>query len=404
MKKYKVLIATPFLSDKPIRGYEAIALSILNDVLEGGHQVDLISFCSDGDRKFNSNLFEKRINKLMLINISKFQRVVNLFKSLFSGDSIQISYFKGSLSAESNIFNYVRSEEYDLMFSLTIRTARFLIGHNFDAYKVLHLIDPHIINYTKSIEWENSFMKLIYKYDYSKLYKFEKKVLQDFHLRTLISDEDINDMSLIYGLNFEKLSYGSSKEFGNRNFLDFNKRDKDMLVITGNMSYKPNVVGIEWFCTYVFPLLLEHYPSIKLYLIGSNPSKRLKKLENENIIITGFVENLTHFLSKSFASICPVKHRIGVQTKILEAFSQQLPVISTSNSNSGINALNFKEILIADNPAEFLLQYQYLLDQNNWETIAKNSYNLFQNRFNLKLNVHNNNLEIFDRIEAREVC
>ncbi len=404
MKKYKVLIATPFLSDKPIRGYEAIALAILNDIVEGGHQVDLISFCSDGDRMFNSNLFEKRINKLMLINISKFQRVFNLFKSLFSGDSIQISYFKGSLSAERNICNYIRSEEYDLMFSLTIRTARFLIGHNLDAYKVVHLIDPHIINYTKSIEWENSFMKLIYKYDYSKLYKFEKKVLQDFHLRTLISDEDINDMSLIYGLNFEKLSYGSSKEFRNRNFLDFNKRDKDMLVITGNMSYKPNVVGIEWFCTSVFPLLLEHYPSIKLYLIGSNPSKRLKKLENENIIITGFVENLTHFLSKSFASICPVKHRIGVQTKILEAFSQQLPVISTSNSNSGINALNFKEILIADDPEEFLFQYQYLLEQSNWERIAKNSYNIFENRFNLRLNVHNSNLEIFDRIEAREVC
>ena len=404
MKKYKVLIATPFLSDKPIRGYETIALSILNDLVEGGHQVDLISFCSDEERKFNTNLFGKQINKLMLINVSKFQRIFNLFKGFFIGDSFQISYFKGSASDESKVLNYIRSEEYDLMYSLTIRTARFLIGHNFDAYKVIHLIDPHIINYSKSIEWENIFMKLIYHYDYSKLYKFEKKVLQDFHLRTLISDEDIKDMSLIYGLNFEKLTYGSGKQFEYNNFLDFYKRDKNMLVVTGNMAYKPNVVGVEWFCTCVFPLLLEHYPSIKLYVIGSNPSKRLLKLQNNNIIFTGYVKNLTHFLSNAFASICPVKHRIGVQTKILEAFSHQLPVISTSNSNSGINALNFKEILIADNPEEFLLQYQYLLDQNNWETLVHNSFNLFENKFNLKLNIQNNNSMILDRIKAKKIC
>lgn len=404
MKKYKVLIATPFLSDKPIRGYETIALSILNDLVEGGHQIDLISFRSDGERRFNTNLFGKQINKLMLINVSKFQRIFNLFKGFLIGDSFQISYFKGSASDESKVLNYIRSEEYDLMYSLTIRTAKFLIGHNFDAYKVIHLIDPHIINYSKSIEWENIFMKLIYHYDYSKLYKFEKKVLQDFHLRTLISDEDIKDMSLIYGLNFEKLTYGSSKQIGHNNFLDFNKRDKNMLVVTGNMAYKPNVVGVEWFCTCVFPLLLEHYPSIKLYVIGSNPSKRLLKLQNKNIIFTGYVKNLNHFLSNAFASICPVKHRIGVQTKILESFSLQVPVISTSNSNSGINALNSKEILIADNPEEFLLQYQYLLDQNNWETLVQNSFNLFENKFNLKLNIHNNNSMILDRIKAKKTC
>jgi hypothetical protein len=404
MKKYNVLIATPFLSEKPIRGYETIALSILLDLTKAGHQVDLISFYSDGKRKFNANILGKHINKLLLINVSKFQRFFNLLKGFFIGESFQISFFKGGTSVESEIFKYVRSEEYDLMISITIRTSRFLIGHNFHAYKVIHLIDPHIINYSKSFEWENIFMKLIYFLDYSKLYKYENEVLKYFHLRTLISDEDINDLSLIYGLKFEKLTYGSSKQSGSNNFLNFDKRDKNRLVVTGNMAYKPNVVGVEWFCKSVFPLLLEHYPSLTLYVVGSNPSKRLLKLKNKNIIFTGYVKNLSQFLSTSFVSICPVKHRIGVQTKILEAFSEQLPVISTSNSNSGINAINYSEILIADNPEEFLLQYQYLLNQNNWETIARNSFNLYVNKFNLMLNVHHNNLMIFDRIKATKIC
>jgi len=401
MKNYKVLIATPFLSDKPLRGYETITLAIVEDLIQNGYQVDLISFDSDKKRKFNKNILNNKINKLLLIKISFFQRLYNVLTGFFKGESIQISYFKGSYSDESKVFNYVRKEDYDLMISITIRMARFLSDHNSCAYKVLHLVDPHILNYSKSNNWENFFFKFIYSIDYSRLFMFENNILKQFDLRTLLSNEDIKDMTLLYGLSFEKLTYGSRNFLGDFINLDFEKRDKNMLVITGNMSYKPNVVGVEWFCTRVFPLFLEHYPLIRLYVIGSNPPKRLLKLRGNNIIFTGYIENLTGFLSNSFVSICPVNHRIGVQTKILEAFAQRIPVISTSNSNSGINAVNFENILIADTAEEFLNHYIFLLIKSNWDLITKNSYNLFLNNFNLNKNIMNNNLMILDRIKTR---
>lgn len=398
--KYRVLVATPFLSNKPLRGYETIAYAIIQDLNNMGHHVDLLTFDSDGRRKFDYKSFEKIINKFLIIKISFIQRVLNLILGIIKGETLQVSYFKGNFESEKSTKNSIREENYDLFISITIRMSRFSCGYKSNAFKVLHLVDPHILNYKKSSVWENVLIKIIYKIDYFRLLRFEKKTLPEFHIRTLISDEDINEMSSIYGLKFDKLTYGTTNVIYEYNFLNFEKRDKNKLVITGNMAYKPNVLGVEWFCTKIFPVLLKHHPSIKLFVIGSNPPQRLLKFKSSNIFFTGFVENLKEFMSNAIVSICPVKHRIGVQTKILEAFALKLPVISTTNGNSGINAINFKEILIADTPEEFLIQYEFLLVKNNWDTLSNNSFDKFENNFILKNNINVSNNYIFKKMQS----
>ena len=399
MRKYKILIATPFLSDKPIRGYENIVLSIVEDLFENKHDVDIITFDSEGNRILSNTLFKKYFNKILIIRVNKFQRFINLFIGLLTGQSIQVSYFSGNQSDEKQVLRHIQYENYDLVISITVRMARFLTYVNSNAYKVIHLVDPHVLNYSRSMAWENFYMRFIYWIDYPRLLKFERNVLQKFQLRTLISDEDINEMALVYDQKFEKLTYGSRNVSELTNFLDFDKRDKDKMVITGNMSYKPNVVGIEWFCNYVFPLLLKNHPTLNLYLIGQNPSKQLLKLQSKNIILTGYITNLSSFMENAIVSICPINHRIGVQTKILEAFSQKLPVIATSNSNSGINASVGKEILIADTPEEFLMQYEYILKKENWQKLSKNGFDLFKNHFDLTTNMRKMNSIIFKKID-----
>lgn len=399
MRKYNVLIATPFLSDKPIRGYENIVLSIVQDLFENKHKVDIITFDSDGNRKLSNTFLKKYTNKLLIIRANKIQRFINLFFGFLTGQSFQVSYFSGNYSDERQVLRHIHNENYDLVISITVRMARFLTCVNSNAYKVIHLVDPHVLNYSRSMTWENFFMRIIYWIDYPRLLKFERKVLQKFHLRTLISDEDIKDISLLYDQKFEKLTYGSRNVSELTYFLDFDKRDKDKMVITGNMSYKPNVVGVEWFCNYVFPLLLKNHPTLKLYLIGQNPSKRLLKFQSENIILTGYIPSLSSFMSDAIVSICPVNHRIGVQTKILEAFSQKLPVIATSNSNSGINASVGKEILIADSPEEFLIQFEFILKKNNWQKISKNGFELLKKHFDLTNNIRKMNSIILKKID-----
>lgn len=126
------------------------------------------------------------------------------------------------------------------------------------------------------------------------------------------------------------------------------------LFYLGALDWAPNQEGLIWFLEKIWPEIKNIDPNISFTIAGRNAPKNLEKyFLSQNINYCGETENALKFIQKHSIMIVPLLSGGGMRIKILEGMAAKKLIITTSKGAEGINAENFKHIIIADNPDEF---------------------------------------------------
>ena len=118
------------------------------------------------------------------------------------------------------------------------------------------------------------------------------------------------------------------------------------------MSYPPNIEAAIFLCKKIKPLIDKEYKPCKILIGGTNPTKKIKNLENEQIHVSGRVEDIRNLYSIGKVFIAPMFIGSGLQNKLLEAMAMGIPCITTELANKALRA-NKHQITIAKNEGEF---------------------------------------------------
>jgi sugar transferase (PEP-CTERM/EpsH1 system associated) len=134
------------------------------------------------------------------------------------------------------------------------------------------------------------------------------------------------------------------------------------LVFTGKMDFRPNVDAVLWFANRVLPALRETVPEAHFYVVGKSPHPRLVPLEKApGITITGFVEDVRPYVAAAAVYVVPLLTGGGTRLKVLEAMAMGRAIVSTSLGCEGISAVDGRDVVLANRPAEFAQQICGLL-------------------------------------------
>jgi glycosyltransferase involved in cell wall biosynthesis len=128
------------------------------------------------------------------------------------------------------------------------------------------------------------------------------------------------------------------------------------LLFVGTMDYFPNADGIHHFCAQVLPLLRKKIAPMKcrVLVVGCRPPESVRELGgDEQIVVTGEVESVADFYGMAHLAIVPLRAGGGTRIKILEAFQQQVPVVSTSAGCEGLEVRDGVQLAIADSAEAF---------------------------------------------------
>jgi glycosyltransferase involved in cell wall biosynthesis len=139
------------------------------------------------------------------------------------------------------------------------------------------------------------------------------------------------------------------------------KTECPALVFTGTLSYWPNAEGIAWFMRAVWPLILSAMPGVQLEIVGREPPAEVLALASDQVRVSGDVSDVRPYLQPAWLAIVPVLHGAGTRLKILEAMACALPVVSTTIGAEGLDTASGRDIVIADEPADFAAQVVRLL-------------------------------------------
>jgi sugar transferase (PEP-CTERM/EpsH1 system associated) len=160
-------------------------------------------------------------------------------------------------------------------------------------------------------------------------------------------------------------------------------RARDLVVVTGNMGYQPNVDAVLWFARQVWPRVRARRPEARFRVVGTRPAPEVRALDgNDGITVTGPVESVAGELQAATLSVCPTRAGSGMQIKVLEAMATGTPVVATGFANEGINAEPRAEVALADDPQAFAETVLALLaEPERRDAQARRARDLIERKF-----------------------
>lgn len=213
---------------------------------------------------------------------------------------------------------------------------------------------------------------------------YEKKMLPKMGAVTLLSKVDAEDMAARGGhCILSYVPYGVARHPA-REVPSYGQRSEGMIVFSGNMYHGPNVDGALNLLENIFPIVLSNFPGAVLWIVGADPDARILSAATRfgtRVVVTGRVKDISEFLKKAQVSVCPVRLKIGVQTKILEALSWGTPVVTTSAGNSGIRGRSGHDLWTEDDPRLFAERVVNLLRGKHWIQLSEAGRKLVCDRF-----------------------
>ena len=188
----------------------------------------------------------------------------------------------------------------------------------------------------------------------------EKTVFDQEH-----SGANSNIRVLENGVDLDFFSLGETKK---------NVSSAPKIVFTGAMDYDVNIDGVCWFVREIWPYIKREIPTSRFYIVGSNPTADVQKLENvEGVQVTGYVDDIRKYYRKADLCVAPLRIARGIQNKVLEAMAMSRPVVCTSNAFEGIVARPGHDLLVVDQARQFAAEVvRLLLDKGNREKLARN--------------------------------
>jgi glycosyltransferase involved in cell wall biosynthesis len=163
-------------------------------------------------------------------------------------------------------------------------------------------------------------------------------------------------------------------------------REPNTMIFVGDMRRNVNTEAALYLFEKIWPLVRREIPGIKLYIVGSQPDRRIRALPgiDKNVVVTGFVEKLEPYYLRASVFVSPLFTGGGIIAKNLEAMSLGLPVVTTSIGNEGVGALPGREVLIADTAKSFAQQIVMLLrDAQKSKEIGDNGRKFVTENFDL---------------------
>lgn len=140
-----------------------------------------------------------------------------------------------------------------------------------------------------------------------------------------------------------------------------NISNEKIFLFVGVLDYQPNVNAVENILRFVHRSLKASDQPYKILICGKglpDTIKNIPEFKDDQIIYTGFVEDIESYFLGSDVFLNPVLEGGGIKSKLIEALGYGLPAVSTKSGANGVSleATGAQLKVVAD---------------GNWEAFAK---------------------------------
>lgn len=328
----------PYPLDKgdKLRAYHHIRL------LAQHHEVALFAL---SDKKLTARDLEQvapYVKALHVEYLSPWHIALSLFKALPARRPFQAAYHERRRAVE--LFRqFVRSFNPDLIYFQLLRTMPYLeAAAGFPL--VLDMMDPFAKNLQLRLPYASPLLRIFLEEEEARLDYYERIAFERYGRVSIISARDredirspVRDEAYIIPNGIDLQHYSPQ----------FSKKQWDVCFV-GSMRYPSNMEAALFLVEEVMPRVWTVLPEARLALVGADPPRRIRRLSNRRVVVTGRVPDTRPYYAATRVFCAPMFLNTGMQNKILEAMAMELPVVTTARANEAIGAEPLRHLVLAE--------------------------------------------------------
>lgn len=377
-----ILFLTTKLPYPPDSGAKIRDFNLIKEISKE-HGVSLISFIEDEEQNKNLGFLNPYCKSIEVVKEKgKISLLAGIFISLFTNKPFTIAKFYSS-RMKQKIRVALSNNKFDLIHCSHLHMAQYVENVK-NIPKILdeHNIESFVIK--RYLKEQRNLIKKIFVFflQYLKLVGYESRIAQKFDHCFVVSEVDKKNLESI--APSASLSVVSNGVDLNRYKPQETDAQPNSLIYTAVMDWFPNEDAMVYFYDKIWPFVKKEIKDVHLCIVGRNPSNKIVSLSRrgENIMVTGYVEDVRPYIAKSSVYIVPLRIGGGSRLKILEAMAMGKPVVSTSIGCEGLDVADNESILIANLPEEFSAKTAMLLrDSELRNKLGTNARKLVEDKY-----------------------
>ncbi|SFS54555.1 glycosyltransferase family 4 protein [Paenibacillus sp. BC26] len=321
---------------------------------------------------------------------------VAIYSLLLRRWPLQVSAYY-SRKTHRKIKEIVQSEKPELILYDMVRVAEYVSEEQ--GRQVLSYDDLLSLRYRRQLEWFHYIpsalggfadklpgklkrladVKFIQKWlinlESQLLGKYEKRVAAHFHHLIFTSPTEAESFQKV---TRHESCYGIPMKFepDGRQGSGPRRYDRNKLVFVGKMDIPHNSSAVVYFCERIWPKIKRKAPDATFYIVGKNPTAEVLQLQEAypGVVVTGEVDDVKQIVSNCALMIAPLLFGTGIKTKIVEAMSWGVPVVTNQIGVEGISANHSEDLFICDSDDEIVQNVLLLLSNPEInEKVSRNS-------------------------------
>lgn len=366
----RVLFLTPQLPFPPHQGTQIRNYQLLR-AAASAHQVDLISFVRPGESLHRAAPLQELCGQIWVLPVPPDRSPTARLGTLFTSSHPDLAFRLRSEGIADTLRAVANGNRYDVIQVAGLEMARYLPTVRTAAPRAHLIFDDHNAEYRlqaraaavdarRTASWPKALYSLA---QYLKLRRYEAWACRSADAVLAVSE---TDAAALRGLapKVRLWVVPNGVDCAHYQSEPSSTADPAALLFTGTMDYRPNVDAVEWFVSAILPAISARRPETTLQIVGRAPTPAVQRLASlqKSVVVTGAVEDIRPYFSRSGIFVAPIRIAGGARLKILEALAMGLPVVSTRMGAEGIDLVEGKEVLLADSPEEFAAAVLRLLE------------------------------------------
>jgi polysaccharide biosynthesis protein PslH len=328
--------------------------------LAGQHAVTLATFVRGSDSPQALSHVQSLVARLVTspIKRSTWQEVLAIGRSALSGEPVLIARDRAPemnallrrLAAETP-FDAIHADQlwmapYALAAGARARNGRPRPRLVLDQHNAVHLIPGRLAESAA-----NPVMRFGWRREARQMARYEAAICRSFDRVVTVTDADREALGSLYPESRRPAFTVIPICIDSQAAQPRPRPDTPGILFLGGMHWPPNADGARWFAEAILPAICAVEPHARFLAVGRQPPESLLRPDRAGWIeAPGYVDDPEPYWARSQVFVVPLRAGGGMRVKILDAWAQGLPIVSTTIGAEGLTYRAGADILIADTP------------------------------------------------------
>jgi len=348
----------PFPADK---GDKIRSFNLMRE-LSAHFDIYLAALTEQRDEQRYSTLLTQWCAAVKLVYVPRWQRLLQLAQSLFSGKTITQGWF---YSHELQQWvNHLQQQHPLQVLIYCSSMAQYVLHPQWEkTRKVIDYVDVDSVKWQQYADNSSGIKRYLYQREARLLAAYEQAICDEVQQAFFVSATERERFKPLAGCKTPIDYYTNGVDLTYYYPLPNIAPANCDIVFTGAMDYQPNIDAVQWFVSNCWAAIQQTLPHVRLFIVGSNPVSEIRKLVTDHIIVTGKVPDVRPYLTQATLAIAPMRLGGGIKNKVLEAMAMATPLVLSQQAAQGLALPTDPALIIANTAAETISACLQLLTQ-----------------------------------------